>query len=295
MMDAVIIGLVPVLCMLSLGGLAYFVLQALRSGAEDYAAAYTDSAARQMEDMFLFIPPRRVLELATASAAVCFLLIFLAAGGFTGRTFVRGVIFGAAAAAAGWNIPRAILKQMQKRRMQRFNEQLVDGLVNMGNALRAGFSIQQAIELVVKEGQNPIAQELGMFLHQIRVGMRIEDAFDSLRQRVGSEDLTLMIMAIEVARQTGGNLPEVFAKISHTIRERMRIHQRIRTLTAMQRLQGLVLGGTPVALALIMFVLDPRLMAAFAHSTVGMLLLALAVIFEIAAALVIRKIVAIDV
>ena len=58
MMDAVIIGLVPVLCMLSLGGLAYFVLQALRSGAEDYAAAYTDSAARQMEDMFLFIPPR---------------------------------------------------------------------------------------------------------------------------------------------------------------------------------------------------------------------------------------------
>ena len=294
-MDTLVIWLVPVLATLSLGGLAYYVLQAFRSGAEDYAASYAESAARQMEDMFLFVPPRRILELAIASAGECFLLTFLAAGGFTGHAFLRGLLVGAAVAAAGWNVPRGVLNIMKERRLRRFNEQLVDSLMTMGNALKAGFSIQQAIELVVKEGQNPIAQEFGTFLHQVRVGMRMEDAFDSLRQRVGSEDLTLMIMSVEVARQTGGNLPEVFEKISHTIRERMRVQQRIKTLTAMQRLQGGVLAAMPLVMGLILFLMEPRMMTAFLQSSAGQAILLGIAVLEGLAMLVMRKVIRIDV
>ena len=287
--------LIPGLYMLSLGGLTYFILQSFRSAAQEYATAYTESTAREMEDMFLFIPPRRILELAAASAAVCFLLGFLALGGFMGRTLVRGVIVGAVFAGLGWNIPKAVLGVMKRRRLRKFNVQLVDSLVNMSNALKAGFSIQQAIELVVREGQNPIAQEFATFLHQTRVGMRMEDAFESLQTRVGSDDLMLMVASIETARQTGGNLTEVFEKIAHTIRERMRIEQRIRTLTAQGRLQGIVVGTMPILLGLAMFTLDKGMMVVFLHSPFGAGVLVAVAILELLGALVIRKIINIDV
>ncbi len=289
------IWLIPMLYMLSLGGLTYFILQSFRSAAEEYAVAYSETAARQMADMFLFIPPRRILELAAASAAVWFLLGFLALGGLMGRTFMRGLIVGLLCGALGWNIPRIVLGIMRRRRLLRFNLQLVDSLVNMSNALKAGFSVQQAIELVVREGQNPIAQEFGMFLHQTRVGMRMEDAFESLLARVGSQDLSLMVASIEIARQTGGNLTEVFEKIAHTIRERMRIEQRIRTLTAQGRLQGVVVGAMPLLLGMAMFMLDTRMMAAFLQSGFGLGILVTVGILEVLGALVIRKIINIDV
>jgi tight adherence protein B len=295
MLAQFIVWLLPALYTLSLGGLAYFIAQALRAGAEEYATAYTESAGRQMEDMFLFIPPRRILELAMASAAVCFLLMFLAVGGFTGAAFLRGVLLGGLAALGGWQIPGSILRVMKRRRLRRFNMQLVDSLVSMSNALKAGFSIQQAFDLVVKEGQNPIAQEFAVFLHQTRVGMSLEEAFESLRARVGSEDLALMTASVEIARQTGGNLTEVFEKIAHTIRERMRIEQRIWTLTAQGRLQGIVVGAMPLVLGLAMYLLDPRMMLAFFHSGLGIAIIVIVALLELLGILVIRKIIHIDV
>jgi tight adherence protein B len=292
--NVVLLGL-PLLYMLSLGGLTYFVLQSFRSAAAEYAVAYSESTARQMEDLFLFIPPRRILELSSACAAVLFLLGFFMVGGFDSRSFISGMVVGGAAAAGGWRIPKTVMGIMKQRRLQRFNEQLVDSLVNMSNALKAGFSIQQTFEMVVREGQNPISQEFGTFIHQTRVGMRMDEALESMRERVGSDDLTLMVGAIEVARQTGGNLTEVFEKIAHTVRERMRIEQRIRTLTAQGRLQGIVVGCMPLLLGVAMFMLDPAMMAAFLKSGAGMAVLVLVGILEILGALVIRKIIAIDV
>ena len=289
------IWLIPLLYTLSLGGLTYFILQSFQSAAQEYAEAYTETAGRQMEDMFLFIPPRRILELAAASAAVCFLLGFLALGGLAGRTLMRGLVVGLMTGAIGWNIPRVALAVMRQRRLLKFNTQLVDSLVNMSNALKAGFSIQQAIEMVVREGQSPIAQEFGTFLHQTRVGMRMEEAFESLLTRVGSEDLSLMVASIEIARQTGGNLTEVFEKIAHTIRERMRIELRIRTLTAQGRLQGIVVGAMPLLLGLAMYMLDKRMMTVFLQSNFGLGVLVAVAILEVLGALVIRKIINIDV
>lgn len=291
----VIVWVVPGLYLLCLGGLTYFILQSFRSAAADYATAYSESTSRQMEDLFLFIPARRVLELATASAAIAFLSGFLLFGGFDGRSFMIGLIPGGVCAVLGWNIPRTVLAVMRSRRLQRFNIQLVDSLVNMSNALKAGFSVQQAIELVVREGQNPISQEFGMFLHQTRVGMRMDEALDSMQKRVGSEDLALMIGALETARQTGGNLTEVFEKIAHTIRERMRIELRIKTLTAQGRLQGIVVGAMPLILGVALFFLDPVMMMSFLRSGFGITLLAVVAILEILGALMIRKIIKIDV
>lgn len=286
---------IPLLYTLSLGGLAYFILQSFQSAAAEFAESYSRDASRQMEDLFVFIPARRVLELASASAAICFLLGFLVAGGFEGPSFMSGAVVGGLGAAAGWNLPKTVIGIMRRRRLKRFNLQLVDCLVSMSNALKAGFSIQQAFELVVRERQNPISQEFGMFIHQTRVGMPMDDALESMRQRVGSEDLALMVAAIEIARQTGGNLTEVFEKIAHTIRERMRIEQRIWTLTAQGRLQGIVVGCMPLILGVAMYFLDPLMMAAFIRSGFGLVVIGVVVILEGIGALLIRKIITIDV
>ncbi len=291
----VILWVIPGLYLLCLGGLTYFILQSYRAAVSDYAQAYSEDAARQVDDLFLFIPARRILELASASAAVCFLLGFLLFGGFDGQSFLVGMVLGGTLAALGWNIPRIVLGVMRKRRLTRFNLQLVDSLVNMSNALKAGFSVQQAIELVVRERQNPISQEFGMFLHQTRLGMKMDEAMDSMQKRVGSDDLALMIGALETARQTGGNLTEVFEKIAHTIRERMRIEMRIRTLTAQGRLQGWIVGAMPVLLGVALFFLDPAMMMTFLRSGFGITLLVIVALLETIGALVIRKIITIDV
>ena len=217
--------------------------------------------------------------------------IFALAGLF----FFWGVGGGGVLAVVGWNIPKRVLAVLKQRRLQRFNLQLVDSLVNMSNALKAGFSVQQSIELVVREGQNPIAQEFGMYLHQMRVGMPMEEALASLQTRVGSDDLALMISAFETARQTGGNLTEVFERIAYTIRERMRIELRIRTLTAQGRLQGVIVGAMPLLLGVAMFFLDPTMMLSFLHSGFGIAVLVGVAILEVLGALLIRKIINIDI
>jgi tight adherence protein B len=173
--------------------------------------------------------------------------------------------------------------------------QLVDALSNMSNALRAGFSINQSFETVVQNGENPIAQEFEVMLQQLRLGMGFNEAMQSMEQRVGSEDLNLVITTIDIARKTGGNLTEVFDRISLTIRERMRIENRVRTLTAQGRLQGIIVGTMPIALAIILTVVKPGMMLPFFQSRAGIISIIAVIIMLVCGGLLIRKIIRIDV
>ena len=191
--------------------------------------------------------------------------------------------------------PAQFLVVFRNRRRRRFNMQLVDALTNMGNALKSGFSITQAIEHVVENGENPIAEEFATLLHQTRVGVGFQEAMRNLDQRVGSDDLTLVVLSIETARRTGGNLTEIFANISHTIQERLRIENRIRTLTAQGRLQGIVLGIMPLALGIVLNIVQPEMMQPFVHSAPGIAVMAVVGVLVFCGALSIRKIIRIDI
>ena len=280
----------------SLGGLTYAVFNAFRAGAEAYADAYAADTARQFEDLFLFIPPDRIRQASWGASAALFILFFaLTANWETMGGLLRGAVCGGAIASAGFYAPRLLLRVLRAQRLRKFEAQLEDALTTMSNSLKSGFSISQAFEAVVREGRNPIAQEFGVMLHQTRVGVRFEDALVNLDKRVGSEDLTLMIRSIEIARLTGGNLTEVFDKIAETIRERLRIQGRIRTLTAQGKLQGIVIGLMPIILAGALMVIDPKMMRSFLASSTGVMILVLVGIFELAGGLMIRKIIRIDV
>ncbi|MBU0679444.1 MAG: type II secretion system F family protein [Verrucomicrobia bacterium] len=287
---------VPLLFALCFGGLAYSLFRALREGMESYDQVYAVDAARQFEDIFLFVPAKRIADIARIAAVTMFIIFFLLFGDFgTPSGLLSGLIFGFIAALAAVNSPRMVLRVLKQRRLERFNRQLVDALISMSNSLRAGFSILQAFEVIVDENQRPIAEEFGVFLQQVRIGVRVEDALGDLEERVGSEDLTLMVSAIQTARQTGGNLTEVFDKIAATIRERIRIHGRIRSLTAQGRLQGLVVGAMPLLLLFAMTALDPVMMRQFVGSTTGVALLILVGLLELIGFLIIRKMVNIEV
>jgi tight adherence protein B len=280
--------LIPALFAVGFSGMAYVLLEALREGSASYSAAYEADTARDLADMFLFIPPRRILDIARIAAAVTFILVFLLTGDLTtGVGIGLGSVCGLLAAGLALQAPRVGLRFLKARRIRMFNEQLVDALTTMSNALKAGFSIQQA--------RNPIAQEFGVFLQQTRVGVRFEDALAQLNERVPSEDLTLMVAAIEIARRTGGNLTEVFDKIAATIRERARIEGRIRSLTAMGKLQGIVVGAMPILLLFALSLLEPKMVKTFVTSFQGIAILIVVVLLELAGALVIRKIIRIKV
>lgn len=281
---------------LCFAGLTHTFLQALRAGAENYASVYTTQTARQFEDIFFFIPPRRILEIAWTAALACFVLLFFLAGDFASPGGMAGGAFaGALGGGLVLALPRRVLAFLKARRLTRFNEQLTDALMTMSNALRSGASILQAFEHIARQNQTPISQEFGLFLQETRVGVKLEEALGNLGRRVGSEDLLLMIGAIEIARQTGGNLTEVFEKIAATIRERIRIQTRIRTLTAQGRMQGIVVGAMPIALALAMFAINPTMMRAFFLSPLGLAICVAVVGLVTLGAFLIRRIMAIDI
>jgi len=291
-----VLWLVPSLFAICTAMLVYVLLVALREAEETHVAEYTADTARQFEDLFLFIPPEQIRRLTHITAGVVFLLLFMLAGSLlTFSGLVRGGVAGCLGMAVAYFIPRFVLKVMKRRRLERFNGQLSGALNGMSNALKAGFSIQQAFDAVVQEGESPIAQEFGMFLQQLRIGVRFEDAMDQMDKRIGSEDLTLMIQSIEIARQTGGNLTEVFDRIDDTIRERRRIEGKIKALTAQGRIQGRVVGAMPVVLGIVLYFLDPVMMMTFIRSQAGIIVLLIVLVLEICGALLIRKIVDIDV
>ena len=189
----------------------------------------------------------------------------------------------------------AYARWLNARYVQKFNEQLTDALGTMSNALRAGFSINQAFESVAEANLHPISDEFSLLLQQLRVGMSFDDALASLQKRIESDDLTLVVTAIDIARRTGGNLTEIFDSISETIRGRMRIERKVRTLTAQGRLQGLIVSLMPLLLCIIMTTMKPRLMVPFLTSLNGIACLLVASVMVFVGWLIIRKIVTIKV
>jgi tight adherence protein B len=163
-------------------------------------------------------------------------------------------------ALIGFMLPRFWLGRRKNGRLGAFNKQLPDTITLIANALRAGSSFLQAIELVVRESRPPVSTEFGRVIREVNLGLPFEQALENMVRRVRSDDLELMATAIAIQHQVGGNLAEILDSIAYTIRERVRIKGEIRTLTAQQRLSGYVVGFLPIALAGFLFVAAPGFM-----------------------------------
>ena len=184
---------------------------------------------------------------------------------FVAASFILGIVFSAlqhpitlaVMFVIGLFFPRFYLRRRQAKRVKLFGDQLPDTITLLANSLRAGSSFLQGLELVTREGRPPISEEFERVVREMSLGLALQPALNNLVRRVDSEDLELMVTAINIQSQVGGNLATVLDSIAYTIRERIRIVGEINTLTAMQRYSGYVITLLPVGLAGILFIISP--------------------------------------
>lgn len=207
-----------------------------------------------------------------------------------------GVLFLALAfGALWWWLLRKVVDHLYVRYVRRFDDQLVDALVMTSNALRVGMSLPQALDIVIKEMPQPTSQEFNLTLKEHRMGKTLDDALNAMADRIPSLDLTMVVNAVLILRETGGNLSETFDTIVYTITEREKVKDKIRTLTAQGKAQGVILISMPFVMAYLMNMVNPDYMEPLFTTLLGWLLMLLMCLMLVAGGLMIRKIITIDV
>ncbi len=202
-----------------------------------------------------------------------------------------GALFG----TMGLALPKLLLWWLRKRRNERFDHQLVEALSNLGNSLKAGFSLPQGMALLAQEMDNPMRQEIALAVREMQLGVSMEEALQHLNERMPGEQLDLIVTSILISREVGGDLTEVFDNIGATIRERHRIEGKIKALSAQGKLQGFVICAIPPLFAVALSYLAPTLIRPLYTTLLGWMLMALVVVLMSAGIYTIYRIVAIEV
>jgi tight adherence protein B len=274
--------------LLTTGSVFFFslvIFGVLSKAYEQYQERYVVRSMNDLSDMFLFIDGRQMMVLN-----ICTMCLMIILGWLVFNPLVT-VIFG----ILGFFLPMMAIKYYRTRRIKRFNVQLVDALQAMANAFKAGLTFPQAIEHVGREAQPPLSQEFQLFVKEIKLGVPLEEALINMSKRVGSDDLDLVVVSTNIARQLGGNMAEMFETISGTIRERFRLEGKIDALTSQGKMQGWVVASMPLFLGVVLNYMRPDLMEPMMDHIFGWILVALVAIMEVLGILIIRRIVSIDV
>ena len=216
--------------------------------------------------------------------------------GVVGTIGFGTIVLGLLAAVVGWFIPRWFVSFRQGKRLTAFGDQLGDSLNLMVNGLRSGYSVMQAMEAVAREMPPPISTEFARVVQEVQIGLPFEQALGNLLRRIKSDDLDLVVTAINVQREVGGNLAEVLDVISFTIRERVRIKGEVRTLTAQGKYSGYVISLLPIGLALVLFCVNkPYVSRLFTSGACGWAMVICGLLMIGTGFIAIQKIVAIEV
>ncbi len=196
---------------------------------------------------------------------------------------------------AGYFLPGLYVKMRQRKRLNDFNNQLGDAINLLANGLRSGYSLLQAMDAVANEMPPPMSEEFQRVVREIGLGVSSERAMNNMLRRIPSDDLDLMITAVNVQHEVGGNLAEILETISHTIRERIRIKGEIRVLTSQQMISGYVISFLPIGLGLILFAMNPVYMSRMFKDVCGIAMMGVGGIMMATGFLAIQKIVNIEV
>lgn len=206
-----------------------------------------------------------------------------------------GLIFGTVFTLLGWSIPKHLVKYLYEKRCNKFTDQMVDGMTILANGVKAGLSVTQSMDRVVKNLDNPISQEFRLVLSQNQLGQTIEDALTELGERIPRPDVQMFVTSVNILKETGGNMAETFQTINFTIRERQKVEKKIEALTAQGITQGVIISAIPFLLLAIFWAIDPNYVAPLFNTTLGLIALLLVIILQVMGGLAIRKIITIKV
>jgi tight adherence protein B len=250
-----------------------------------------DYISERLKLMMIEIPEERILLYQITMSLGLGTLFFL----LCLPNVKLGIAVGILVAGIAWVLPRPIVDMMYQKRVQSFVNQMVDGLGLMSNGMRSGLSVSQSLGLVVQEMPNPIQQEFALILSKNKLGRSLEEAFVDLSKRIVSDEVEMFVTAVNILKETGGNLAETFDTITILIRERIKVENKIKAMTAQAFWQGIVLMCVPPFMAVTLSQSDPESMRPMFETPLGWAALLAVFVLEVAAFVVIKKVTNIDV
>jgi len=261
----------------------------MRRGHEliiNYRNVFTESASANMADMFLFIDTTRLFYINLAAIIIFPLLVWFIVGDMPTALAVFVLIA---------LLPGIVYRSMRKKRLRRFEEQLPDGLLMIAGAMRAGASLNIALEGLVKEQPAPLSQEFELFMREQRIGVDFEKSLNNMEKRLPIQDFHMLTSALRINREIGGNLAEILEALAETLRRKHQMEGKIDSLTAQGKLQGIVMTGLPVLLGVLLYLMEKEAMEKLWTTTIGWIVLGIILIMESMGYIMIRKITTIDV
>ena len=271
----------------SVAFISTFLLSSGRSIFQSYQSRYLRSVSRTLETMFIFLNPKRVLNISMLMMCVVFAVTLVVSD--------LNVVVSIIMAFIGLLVPRLLLNYSIKKRRKQFEEQFVQGLEYLSSSTRAGLSLVQAVESLVVNSNPPLSQEFDLLLREYRIGIPLNEALQNLARRVDSEELNLMVFSTIITRELGGDISEIFDHLAEVIRSRHRVMDRIDTLTSQGRLQAMVCGGIPFFLYGILFLWQPEYLKPLFDSFAGRIGVYAVILFQIMVILIVRRMVNIKV
>jgi tight adherence protein B len=251
-----------------------------------YETKFTSNADTKFEKMFLFYDTQKVFLTNILLLIMVPLLVY-----FFGDSAFYAVI----AFIALLFLPKLTVKILEIKRKKQIIESLPDVLAQISGSMRSGSTFNSAIEIMVNESKGPVGQEFGLLLKEQKMGISQQDALENLGERINSEDVDLVVTAALIARDVGGNLAETFERLSNMLRKKIEMEGKIKALTSQGKLQGWVVSMLPFGIIAALSYVEPEGIAPIFNTYLGWGFLATILILELLGAIMIRKIVSIDV
>lgn len=227
----------------------------LFSWIDDQTYGTRDYILKKFEIMFIEVEPHKItwalLFMSFGMGILTFCII-----AFLGNIVLASVL-GIAVLFVGWKAPKPIVDFFENKRKKEYQVQMVDALNLLANGLRAGLTMPQAIGMVVDEMPAPVSQEFNLVLQQAKIGVPLDEALENLKKRLYTEDNEMFVTSVNILRETGGNLAEVFDTIVLVIRERVRLQLKIDTYVASGKIQAYIIGAMPFLMMLMFGTGDP--------------------------------------
>ena len=270
---------------LSASMLAYGILLRGQEYMASYKSTFTESASANMADMFLFIDATRLFYINLLAIFIVPVIVWVLIDVATAiAVFILIAI-----------LPQIMYRSMRNKRLRKFEEQLPDGLMMLSGAMRAGASLNIALEGLVKEQPAPISQEFELLMREQRIGVDFEKSLSNMEKRLPIQDFAMLTSALRINREIGGNLAEILESLAETLRRKHQMEGKIDSLTAQGKLQGIVMTGLPVLLGVLLYFLEKESMEKLWTTTIGWVVLGIIIIMEFMGYVMIRKITSIDV
>jgi tight adherence protein B len=253
---------------------------------DNYKETFTSAASSNMSDMFMSVNPNQLFIINLVVIVILPLLAWLITGDLITTVATLAIVI---------LLPSFFYRSMRKQRLKRFEQQLPDGLAMISGAMRAGASLNIALESLVKEQPAPVSQEFELFLKEQRLGVDFEVSLKKMEQRIPLQDFSMLVTALLINREVGGNLAETMETLGETLRRKGMMEGKIEGLTAQGKLQGIVMTGLPVLLAVLLNFMEPEAMSKLWTTTIGYVVLSVIIMMEVLGYLMISKITSIDV